>query len=499
MSYLKLEHHFRTIANFEEIGAIVNWDQAVNMPEPAGPRRAAAMASLTRLIHDLVADPQLQDWIADAEADSTLDEWQKANLREISRQVIRATALPADLVEATAVACTTSEQAWRRFRSENDFASYAPHLERVVDHQRNCAAALAERLGTSPYDALMDAFEYGVTEEVVVRAFRPLKDFLPGFIDRVIEKQASESIIPLVGPFSVDRQRELALQMMQVAGLDMDRVRIDVSHHPFCAGVRQDVRITNRYREEEFLTGLMGILHEAGHGKYEQNLPERYMDQPVGHALGMAVHESQSLLQEMQVSRGRDFLTYVASKIGGFFPEQARRQPDAFQAENLFRLQTRVRKSLIRVDADEVTYPAHIMLRFDLERELIAGRLEVRDLPEAWNAKMQEYLGLSTAGNDRDGCMQDVHWPSGAFGYFPMYTLGAMVAAQLLHAAQQALGDFSEQLRRGDLTVLNEWLKQNIWSKGRLLEFERLLTAATGEPLNPACFMAHLTSRYEQD
>lgn len=496
VSYTNLTEHFRRISQFDELGAIVHWDQAVNMPPAAGARRAEAVAALARLQHDLVADPRLDDWLAAARKDEALSPWERANLEEMARLHVRATALPAALVESTTSACQLSEQAWRRYRAENDFDTYAPYLEQVVHGQREVAAALSDKLGLSPYDSLMDAYEPKMASAMIDEAFAPLREFLPTFIDEALEKQAAKEFIEPKGPFPIDRQRDLARRMMAAVGLDMGRARLDESHHPFCGGVPSDVRITNRYREDEFLSGLMGVLHEAGHGKYEQGLPQDYVDQPVGKARGMVVHESQSLLQEMQVSRGKAFTTFLATRIRDTFPEHVDRQPEAYSVENLHRLQTRVRRGFIRVDADEVTYPAHIMVRYDLERDLIAGRLQVRELPEAWNERMTTYLGLRTLGNDKNGCLQDVHWPAGAFGYFPLYTLGAMVAAQLFSAARARLPDLDDDLERGDLGPLDAWLRTNVWSRGSSLSVTEMLVEATGQPLDPHVFIDHLKTRY---
>lgn len=496
MSYQQLSLHFRRLAQFDELGAIVHWDQAVNMPPAAGPRRAEALSALARLQHDRVSDPRLSDWLDAAERNQELSAWERANVEQMRRLHRRATALPSDLVESSTHACQLSEQAWRRYRAENDFASHAPLLERVVQSQREVAAALSDALGVAPYDALMDAYEPDMRAQTVDRAFAPLREFLPTFIEEALEVQRSRPAVPPRGPFPIDAQKKLAHRMMAATGLDMGRARIDESHHPFCGGVPSDVRITNRYRTDEFLSGLMGVLHEAGHGKYEQGLPEQYIDQPVGKARGMVVHESQSLLQEMQVARGRDFVTFLTTQLPEFLPEHVAQQPEAYSIDNMCRLQTRIERGFIRVDADELTYPAHIMLRYDLERDLIAGKLAVRDLPEAWDAKMKSYLGLSTLGNDADGCLQDVHWPAGAFGYFPLYTLGALVAAQLFSSAQSGLPSLGSDLQKGDLSPLNRWLEDNVWSRGSSASVSELLRAATGRDLDPQVFIEHVKKRY---
>ncbi len=497
MSYEKLVRHFRRIGHFEELNAIVQWDQAVNMQPAAGPRRAEAVAALSRVLHEWISEPIVFDWIQEAQSKKEeLDPWQKCNLKEIARRHRHATALPADLVEATTRASNTSEQAWRRLRAENDFASFAPYLETVVARQRECAQGLGQALELDPYDALLDTFEPGMRASIVDLAFAPLRDFIPGFIDEVIEDQARREVVIPQGPFSISAQQTFCRRMMDAAGLDLERARIDESHHPFCGGVPDDVRITNRYREDDFLSGLMGVIHESGHGKYEQGLPTQYLEQPVGKARGMVVHESQSLLLEMQVSRGPHFVEFLAGEIPRFFPDQVKEQPHAYSVSNLQRLQTRVERGLIRVDADEVTYPAHVMVRYDLERALIFGDLKVTELPEAWNEKMKQYLGISTLGNDKDGCLQDVHWPAGAFGYFPLYTLGALVAAQLFHAVQSAYPDLAADLQKGDLRRLDRWLKDKVWSRGSSLDLTEMLTRATGKGLDPQFFIAHLKARY---
>lgn len=496
MAYTQLCAHFRILSHLEEISAIVEWDQAVNMPDAAGQRRAEAIATLSGEYHRRLTAPHVIDWIEEAKQESDLGQWEQANLREMQHMVERAHALPTDLVEASSLAEKRSEQAWRRYRAENDFSAYAPYMEEVLTLKRQAAAALAEKLGCSPYDALLDGYERGVRSADIDATFGDLRAFLPDFIQSVLEKQRTTPPVELHGPFSKAAQRELGALLMKHVGFDESAGRLDVSHHPFCGGVPRDVRITTRYDESDFTTALMGILHETGHAKYEQGLPVEWLDQPVGHARGMVTHESQSLLLEMQVCRGREFLTWATPFIRAAFPEQVAKAPDAYTVDNLTRYYTRVSRSFIRVDADEVTYPAHVLLRYDIERQLIAGELEVADLPEAWDSAMQELLSLSTKGNDRDGCMQDVHWPCGLFGYFPMYTLGAMVAAQLFAAVKRQHPTIPQQIEKGDFEPLNAWLRAAIWSRGRSCTLAQMLTDATGEGLNATYFKQHLTSRY---
>jgi carboxypeptidase Taq len=286
---------------------------------------------------------------------------------------------------------------------------------------------------------------------------------------------------------------------MQQLGFDFEHGRLDTSHHPFCGGVPQDVRITTRYDEQDCLSALLGVLHETGHAKYEQHRPARYVDQPVGRARSMSLHESQSLLLEMQVCRSPEFAQFLAPRMARSFPEAARAAQNGLSAlsvQNVARVLTRVRPDFIRVEADEMTYPCHIVLRFEIERALIAGQLRVKDIPELWDLQMRHLLGLSTAGNFKDGCMQDVHWPAGLFGYFPTYTLGALTAAQLFQAAQRTLPQLGSAISNGDLSGLDSWLNERVWSQGCLLETPQLVQAATGAPLGAGAFVSHLRRRY---
>lgn len=498
MAYEKLHDHFRRLGQLDEVAAIVEWDQAVNLTS-APASRADAMAGLARVRHELLVDARVGDWLGAAEIESDLGDWERANLKQMRWQYLRATAVPADLVEASARANKVSEQAWRCCRAANDFASFAPQLEAVVGLTRQVAQALSAALGVSPYDALLDQYEPGIRAEDVDRAFAPLEEFLPDFTQEVIERQQGMTVALPEGPFPVAQQRELAVELMRALGFDLERGRLDVSHHPFCGGVPDDVRITTRYDEADFTTSLMGVLHESGHGKYEQHLPRQWMHQPVGLARGMAIHESQSLLLEMQVCRGREFLEFAAPHFRRVFAAGAQRQPEAYAPENLARLYTRVQRSLIRVDADEVTYPAHVLLRYGIERRLIDGTVAVRDLPELWSERMQALLHLDTRGNDRDGCLQDIHWPCGAFGYFPLYTLGAMIAAQLFAGVEREHPDARRSIAAGDLSTLDAWLNERVWRWGSRFTTDELLQRATGEPLNPRWFIEHLRRRYAPD
>lgn len=497
-AHAALGSQFRRAALIGDALGILGWDQATIMPEGSASGRAEQIATLSVMRHELLIDPMVRDNLdaaGEAPTSEKVDQWADGNLREMERAYLYAAAVPSDLVEATARANAVCEMQWRGARAENDFASLIPSLQVVIDLVGETAAARADALSLDPYDALLDEFEAGTRVEQLEPLFGELAADLPGFVEEVLEHQASRAtpVLPS-GPFPIPTQRELAVELMGALGFDFEAGRLDISHHPFCGGAAGDIRITTRYNEEDFTESLMGVLHETGHALYEAGLPEPWRYQPVGQALGMAIHESQSLLVEMQVSRSRPFLQFALPRMQSAFDGQG----PAWDVENFYRLYTRVERGFIRVDADEVTYPLHVVLRYRLERALLSGDLPLADLPGAWNDGMRDLLGI-VPPDDRQGCLQDVHWPSGAFGYFPTYTLGAMAAAQLYAAAQRALPGLEADIVAGNLTSLIGWLRENVHGKGACLTAEDLLTAATGEPLNPKVFLGHLRERYLGD
>ncbi len=491
-AYQQLSEHFEQIFNLRHLSSICGWDQATMMPTGSNRARSAAMAELSVLIHQRLTDTRLEEWINRA-AEEPLSADQQANLREISRCWQQNQLLPASLVQAQSLASSECEHGWREQRHNNDWTGFAASLEKVVRLSREEASIRAADSGGSRYDSLLDLFEPGMTSATLDSLFGDLRGWLPGLIQQATERQHARPLTRPQGPFSIDLQKQLGLRVMKWLGFDFDRGRLDISMHPFCGGVPEDVRITTRYDETDFSSALMGVIHETGHARYEQNLPTEWLSQPVGEARSVAIHESQSLFFEMQLARDPAFIDFIHPLLTELFE---RRDDPSFSRENLLKLYREVSPGLIRVDADEVTYPAHIILRYQLERDLINGDMEVRDIPEFWDQSMQQLLGLSTRDNYRDGCMQDIHWPSGTFGYFPSYTLGAMYAAQFRAAAEQELGSISQLIAGGDPTPLFDWLRSRIWQQGCLRGTDTLVREATGEALNPRWFRQHLQQRY---
>ena len=491
-SYQKLEDRFRRINALREAAGMLHWDMATMMPSGGGEARAGQLAELKAVSHGLLTAPDVADLLDGAEADTGLDAWQFANVREMRRQWSHATALPEDLVLALSKAESACETVWRSARPEADFTAVLPSLETVLGLIREVAAAKGDKLGLSPYDALLDAYEPDGRSAEIDVLFADLEAFLPDFLGAVLDKQAAAPAIRHPeGPFPIDKQKALGMTFMEALGFDFDHGRLDISLHPFCGGVPDDVRITTRYDETDFTSALMAVLHETGHALYERGLPKAWRGQPVGDARSNSIHEGQSLLVEMQVCRSQSFLAYAAPLMAEAFGADGA----AWQADNLYRLYTRVKADFIRVDADEITYPAHVILRYNLERALIGGDMQAADIPTAWNDGMRKLLGI-TPPSDREGCLQDIHWYDGAWGYFPTYTLGAMTAAQVFDAAKQADPAIESGIAEGNFRALMTWLGNNIHSRGCLLSTRDLLVEATGKPLDAGIFKDHLRARY---
>ena len=492
-AYAELERRFAALDALKGALAMLGWDREVMMPAGGAASRTETLAALGQVCHARIADPELADLLDAAEQHGAgLDGWQSANLAHMRRIWRHETALDAPLVEALSRAQSRAIEAWSLARPAADFAAFLPAFQEIVALSREAAAAKGEALGKAPWDALLDAYEDSLTGAEIDNLFDRLALALPPLRDRAMAAQAARPA-PLVpqGPFPAERQKKLGEVLMALAGFDFGRGRLDTSAHPFTGGVFGDVRITTRFDESDFTSSVMAVMHETGHALYEQGRPPRWAGQPVGEAANMTIHESQSLLVEMQAARSPQFLAHaaplIAQALGG--------EGAAFSAANLHALATRVAPGCIRVDADELHYPFHIVLRTRLERALIAGDLAPGDLPGAWNEAMAELVGI-TPPDDRLGCLQDIHWPSGAFGYFPTYTLGALAAAQLFAAATAQDGAILSGLERGDFAPLLAWLADNVHRHGARHSTQELITGATGAPLSTTAFEAHLARRY---
>jgi carboxypeptidase Taq len=489
-AYDELKRRWTQLHHFGHLQAIAAWDQAAMMPNRGAQARADAMAEMQGLLHRLHTDPALVELLQRAGAED-IDADAQANVREMRREWRTANALPSRLVEAMSLAGARCEHAWRAQRPANDWTGFLGNFREVPALARETAQRLADDTGLAPYDALMDQYEPGMTSAEVDRVFGDLQQWLPALVRQARDRQAGEAVIDPVGPFPLAAQRALSHDVMMLLGFDFDGGRLDESTHPFTGGVPEDTRLTTRFREDDLMQALMGTIHETGHARYEQNLPREWLGQPLAVARSMGIHESQSLSFEMQLGRSRAFAQLLAPLLAKHFGDQR-----AFDPENLHRLMTRVQPGFIRVDADEATYPAHVILRYGIEKKLIDGSIEAEDIPALWDEGMQSLLGIDTRGNCKDGCLQDIHWTGGAFGYFPCYTLGAMYAAQWFAAIRGAWPDLDARIARGELGAVFDWLREHVWSQGSRWSTAELATRASGEALNPAHFRRHLEARY---
>lgn len=491
--YRELQQRFERHYLLRSSADLLDWDAQAIMPQGAGELRAAQLGTLRLLAHEAIAAPDMADKLAAAEASPPEGEWELRNLVAMRRAWIHAASIPSQLVEAHSRATSACELAWRAARRDDDFASLRPKLEEVVNLTRQIGEAKASMMKLSTYDALADEYEPGVREADLIPLFGRLERELPPLIDRIVDAQRSRpaSLHKLVGPFPVERQDALSRHLAERMGFDFQRGRLDVSTHPFCGGAAEDVRMTTRYDEADFLSSVFSVIHETGHALYELGLPRSWARQPVGSVPGMGLHESQSLLMEMQAGRTPEFLGYLADAAAQYMGLDR----GILSREALQRQVLSVGRSLIRVDADEATYPLHIIVRFNLERAMIAGELQVAELPLAFRDAMERIVGARPE-TDREGCLQDVHWPMGAFGYFPSYTIGAIAAAQLFTAAVKRHPEIPAELSRGDFTTLLRFASQHVHQHAGLYDTGGILLRATGSALDPDALLRHLKRRY---
>jgi carboxypeptidase Taq len=490
--YSQLEQEWRRLHAFHGALALLRWDAAVMMPRGSADVRGEQLAALETEHHALLTAPRITRLLDRAQANAQgLEDWQLANLREMRRQRDHAIAIPVSLISRLARATARAEVAWADARRKNDFQLFAPHLEEVLHLVRDKAALLGQALGLPPYYALADEFSPGVSPADIDAIFKALSRRLPGLIREVLAQQAQQPLLPKSGKFALGKQRALVVEVMRAIGFPFDRGRLDESEHPFTEGVPGDIRVTTRFDDTDLFSGLFGALHETGHAMYDLGLPQAWRDQPVGRDRGMALEESQALLLEMVVGRSRAFAQYLRPLLEKHFGVSG---PE-WEPDNLYRRFTQVKRSLIRVDADELTYPLHILLRHDLEKKLLSGELGVRDLPEAWSAGMEQRLEVRPTGA-ADGCLQDIHWALGSFGYFPAYALGAVIAAQLWERLHADLPETAEQIARGEFTGLFDWLRERVHSLGAKVTVKELMKHATGQPLSASAALRYLEAKY---
>ena len=491
VTYQKLEERIAEIKALDHMLDLSNWDESTNMKPASAQNRAEVVALTAGLQRRLLVGDELGELIAAVDV-SDLSAMQKANVRLAERARSNAMAIPLDLLMESKRVYSECQTTWERNRPINDWQNTLPKLEAALKTTLEIGQCLAEKLDLDPYDALMNQHEPGLTQLTINPVFDEIERFLQVAVPEVEAKQREP--IPYTQKFAIQDQLKLAERSMFGVGFDFERGRLDQSAHPFSCGTVNDSRITTRLSEDDFNESLFAVLHETGHARYTQNLPEKWILQFVGEATGMAVHESQSLFMEMQVCRSDAFLSYIHPIIKDLL--QGEVEGEVWSLDNFKRVVRHVKRDFIRVYADEMTYPLHIVLRYDLEKRMCSGDLAVRDLPDAWNERMDSLLGVDTRGDFANGCMQDIHWYSGLLGYFPCYLLGAVYAAQLYSAFVRKIGDPTDAIRQGDLSGVSAWLAENIHSKGSLLDGQALVRSATDQTLNTEAYLSHLKRRY---
>ena len=472
---------------------LLGWDEQTNLPPKGAELRAGQMALLAGMVHEQATSPRLGELLDQlAESDAFAAESpEAANIREARRSYERETKLPKRLVEELSRVTTLAQQAWVGARAAKDFAEFLPWLEQVVDLKREEAEAVGYDGGVA-YDALLDTYEPAMKTADVQAAFDGMREELVPLVQAIADSGRQPDVSVLKRSYPTDGQREFGRRAATAVGFDFEAGRLDEAAHPFCSGIGPgDCRLTTRYDEQFFPQAFFSTLHEAGHGIYEQGLPHEHHGTPMGHSVSLGIHESQSRMWENFVGRSRSFWRH--------FYEPAQQQfPGALSdvdADTFYAAINDVRPSFIRVEADEVTYNLHIMLRFDLEQPLSSGDLKPADVPGVWNETFERYFGLKPT-DDAVGCMQDVHWSAGLIGYFPTYALGNMYAAQFFRQAQADLGDLDEQFAHGEFAPLRDWLRENIHARGQLYRAPRLLEVVTGETLSSRPLTQSLRAKF---
>jgi len=487
-AYLDLLDHYQRVANLESSQMLLRWDQQVMMPPGGTPARSRQLSALSGLQHELLTADEVGALLDDLEA-VDLTESQAGAVREIRREYERASRVPRELIETISEKTSEALPIWEQAREDDDFDAFAPALEELIELQREYANHIDPE--KDPYAVLFEEYEPYLGLDTAERVLGRLRDELVPLIDQ-IDEAGVELATPFAGgTYPVADQEALARDVLDVLDYDWDRGRLDTSTHPFTSGNQFDCRITTRFDESEPLDALSSTIHEFGHATYNLGLPQEEYGSPLGKSRDLTVHESQSRLWENHVGRTRSFwqriLPLAKEHLDGL---------DDVTVDEVYQAANQVYPdNLIRVEADELTYHMHIVLRFEIERDLIAGNLDVGDIPQVWNDKMEEYLGVRPA-SDTTGCLQDIHWSHGSFGYFPTYSLGSVLAAQLDHHVRQAVDDFDGKLREGEVEALHAWLADKIHRHGARFTTPDLVREATGESYTADYFIDYVTAKF---
>lgn len=472
---------------------VLDWDAQVFMPPKGAANRAKTIANLSGILHEKFVSKEFSDLIKKGKEyldAGKLGDADSAIVRELWREYERQKKLPLAFVKEMSQVCSEGHNVWIKAREKSDFGIFLPVLKKIVALKRKEAELVGYK--KSPYDALLDTYEPYATSEDISMIFEELKNFLVPFLKKIVETKGKVSPDILKGNFPIEKQKKLNEEIAKKIGFDFEAGRLDTSVHPFSIGFHpNDVRITTRFKKEDLFYSFFSTIHETGHALYEQGLSVKHFGTPIGESISHGVHESQSRMWENTVARSNNFWKY-------FFPQLQKQFPEPFfkvKLEDFYRAINFVEPSLIRTEADEVTYSLHIILRFEIEKELIEGSIEVEDLPKIWNAKMKEYLGINVP-RDAEGVLQDVHWSGGGIGYFPTYALGNLYAAQFYNTAKKDILNLEKEIATGEFGHLREWLRKKIHIHGKMYSADELVREVTGEPLTSQYFIDYLKKKY---
>jgi carboxypeptidase Taq len=493
-AYSELISRSREVSLLASCADLLDWDEETYMPASGAEHRSRQRALLAGMVHERFTDPRIGELLDVLQGSPMVSDPGSAaavNVRQLRRDFDRERKVPRSLVEELARVTTIAQHEWVAARREADFARFRPWLEQIVGLKRNEAEAVGYR--EIAYDALLDDYEQGVTCREYERLFAALRGALVPLVEAIDGAERRPDPTIFKRDYPIDRQRQLGERVAAMVGFDFEGGRLDTSAHPFSAHIGPgDCRLTTRYRTEDFSDALLSTLHEVGHGLYDQGLDAEHFGTPLGSAGTMGLHESQSRLWENRLGRSRGFWSHLFPMARELFPEPLRE----VKCDELFFAVNEVRRSPIRVEADEVTYNLHPMIRFELERDLMSGALQVADLPEAWNERYRRHLGL-TPSNDAEGCLQDSHWSGGLIGYFPAYSLGDVCSAQLFAQADKELGGLEAAFERGEFQPLREWMRDRVHRHGRRYTAATMIEAVTGSQPDPRPLASMLREKYE--
>jgi carboxypeptidase Taq len=491
--YQQLRRHLEDVHQLETIGGLLGWDQQVMMPAAAAHMRGAQMAVLSRIAHETMTSDKTARLLEEAEGEldgAAYDSNELSLIRVARKDYEEATKVPAEFVAELARQTAIAHEVWAQARANNDFRSFQPTLEKLLEMKQQEAEYLGYK--EHPYDALLGQYERDMTAAQVKAIFDEHKPPLVNLIAAIKERSDRVSDAVLHQPYDIDRQRQFALDVVKQYGFDFARGRQDIAVHPFCSGFsRDDVRITTRFYDDFLNPSLFGMMHEAGHGMYEQGVSPNLDGTLLGTGTSLSVHESQSRMWENVVGRSRGFWNWAFPQLKALFPEPLANS----DVESFYRAINIVKPSFIRVEADEATYNLHIMLRFELEMDMVAGKVKVADLPEEWNQRFEAYLGIEPP-SDALGVLQDVHWSSGLMGYFATYALGNLLAAQYYRKAVEERPSIPDDIASGKFDTLLTWLNENIHVHGRKFTTDELTRRITGEGIQSRYYMEYLEKKY---